>query len=95
MKKYAIKRCHLFIFQVQGLSKNKQQQSLEEYIVLEQCKDVSPEEIARLPTRRDIDFTIDILLCGVQVSQAPYKMSVGELMELKIQLQELLDKKYI
>jgi len=29
------------------------------------------------------------------VSQAPYRMSVPELRELKMQLQELLDKNYI
>eukprot|EP00253_Pinus_taeda_P030735 PITA_30735 len=57
--------------------------------------DVFPEEIPGLPPKRNIDFTIDLMPGTAPVSQEPYKMSVPELTELKIQLQELLDKNYI
>eukprot|EP00253_Pinus_taeda_P013469 PITA_13469 len=56
---------------------------------------VFPEEIPGLPPRRNIDFTIKLVPGAAPVSRAPYRMSVPELTELKIQLQELLDKDYI
>jgi len=40
----------------------------------------------------DIDFTIEIILGASPLSRAPYHMSISELTELKMQLQELLDK---
>eukprot|EP00253_Pinus_taeda_P026609 PITA_26609 len=57
--------------------------------------DVFPEEIPGLPPRRNIDFTIELVPGAAPVSRAPYRMSVPELTELKMQLQELLDKNYI
>jgi hypothetical protein len=52
-------------------------------------------EILELPSRREIDFSIDLLPGSAPISKAPYSMSLLELTELKIQLQELLDKEYI
>lgn len=66
--------------------------SLEEYPILEIYNNVFPLEIPRLPPRWGIDFTIDIIFGVVPVSKAPYTMSIPELMELEIQLQEILDK---
>lgn len=42
--------------------------------------------------KRDIDFTIKLIPGETLVSQAPYRMSIPELTELKMQLQGLLDK---
>lgn len=56
---------------------------------------VFPEEILGLPPKRDIDFTIELILRDAPVFRAPYCMSVSELTQLKMRLQELLDKKYI
>jgi hypothetical protein len=53
------------------------------------------DEIPELPPRREIDFSIDLLLGSTPISKAPYQMTLPELTELKIQLQELLDKEYI
>ena len=52
------------------------------------------EEILELPPRREIDLCIDLLPGSSLVSKTPYKMSIPELTELKIQWQELLDKEY-
>ena len=54
-----------------------------------------PDEVPRLPPKRDIDFTIDLVPGATPVSKTPYGMSTLELIELKMQLQELLEKKYI
>eukprot|EP00253_Pinus_taeda_P019990 PITA_19990 len=62
---------------------------------VQEFTDVFPEEIPGLPPRRNIDFTIELIPGVAPVSRAPYRMSTPELTELKMQLQELLDKEYI
>ena len=42
-----------------------------------------------------MDLSIEIVLGTTPTSRAPYKMDPIELKELKIQLQELLDKVFI
>ncbi len=64
-------------------------------LIVQDFADVFPEEIPGLPPRRDLDFTIELIPGAAPVSRAPYRMSVPELTELKMQLQELLEKKYI
>jgi hypothetical protein len=56
---------------------------------------VFPEEILGLPGRRDIDFSIELAPGAVSVSRTPYQMSMPELVELKLQLKEMMDKGYI
>ena len=68
---------------------------LEDYQVLQEFRDVFPDEILGLPLKRDIDFTIELVPGAALVSKAPYRMSTLEMLELKMQLQELLEKKYI
>ncbi|WVZ94516.1 LOW QUALITY PROTEIN: hypothetical protein U9M48_040397 [Paspalum notatum var. saurae] len=53
--------------------------------------DVFPEELPGIPPDRDVEFRIDLL----PVSKRPYGMAPDELKELKIQLQERLDKGFI
>ena len=68
---------------------------LEDYQVLQEFKDVFPDEILGLPPKRDIDFTIELVPGVAPMSETPYKMSTPEMLELKMQLQDLLEKKYI
>ena len=42
-----------------------------------------------------MEFTIDLAPRTIPISKAPYRMAPMELKELKIQLQELLDKGFI
>ena len=63
--------------------------------VLQEFKDVFLDEILGLPPKRDIDFTIELVPGAAPVSKAPYRMSTPEMLELKMQLQELLEKNYI
>ena len=63
--------------------------------MLQEFKDVFPDEIPGLPPSQDIDFTIELVPRAAPVSKAPYRMSTPEMLELKMQLQELLEKKYI
>ncbi|XP_028079582.1 uncharacterized protein LOC114281327 [Camellia sinensis] len=61
------------------------------------CKfpDVFPNELPGDLIDRGIEFTIMILLGTQPISKTPYRMSTSELKELKVQLQEPLDKKFI
>ena len=53
-----------------------------------------PDEIPRISLKRDINFTIDLVPRVAPVSKTPYKMSTPEMLDLNMQLQELLEKKY-
>ena len=68
---------------------------LEDFHVLQEFRDVFPDEILWLPQKRDIYFTIDLVPRAAPLSNTPYRMGTLELLELKMQLQELLEKKYI
>ena len=57
--------------------------------------DVFSEELLGLPPDRKVEFSIDLIPGTAPISQAPYRMAPKELKELKVQLQELIDKGYI
>jgi hypothetical protein len=48
-----------------------------------------------MPPDRDIEFVIELQPGTAPISKRPYRMPPNELAELKIQLQDLLDKGYI
>jgi len=53
---------------------------------------VFPDELPGLPPDRDLEFKIELLRGMALISQRPYRMPPNELAELKVQLQELLEK---
>jgi hypothetical protein len=57
--------------------------------------EVFPDDLPGLPPDREIEFTIELDPGTAPISRAPYRMAPSELMELKIQLQELLEKGFI
>jgi hypothetical protein len=67
---------------------------LEDHAVLKEFEDVF-KEVPGLPPKRDIDFSINLVLGAAPVSKTPYRMSTLELKELQIHLEELLKKGYI
>ena len=68
---------------------------LEDIPVLCEYADVFPDDLPELPLDRDIEFVIDLQPITAPISKRPYRMPPKELEELKIQLQDLLDKGYI
>eukprot|EP00253_Pinus_taeda_P032583 PITA_32583 len=89
------KGCQIYAIQV-GYADSKDKIAILNNIpVIQEFTDVFLEEIPGLPPKRNIDFTIELVLGAAPVSRAPYRMSVPELTELRMQLQELLDKNYI
>jgi hypothetical protein len=59
-------------------------ENLEDHPILREYKDLFPEEVSGLPSRRDIDFLIEITPGVVPASRTPYRMSTPKLVELKI-----------
>jgi hypothetical protein len=57
--------------------------------------DVFPEDLPDMPLDRDMEFIIEVQPGMAPISRRPYKMTPKELAELKVQLNELLDKGYI
>lgn len=68
---------------------------IENAPIVQDFGDVFPKEISGLPPNRHVEFMIDLIPGAAPVSKAPYRMAPKELEELKIQLQELLDKVYV
>ena len=54
-----------------------------------------PDELPGLPPHRDVDFDIELHPGISTISMTPHRMAPVELRELRVQLQELLDKGFI
>ena len=63
--------------------------------MVQEFRNVFPDEISGLPPKRDVDLTIELVRSKSSVSKTPYRVSTPEMLELKMQLQELLKNKYI
>ena len=51
------------------------------------------EELPALPPEKEIEFAIGVVAGSTPASITPYRMAPQDLKELKLQLQELLEKK--
>jgi hypothetical protein len=63
--------------------------SIDGLLVVREFSNVFPEDVSGLPTKREIEFFIDLVPGAGPISIAPYRMSPIELAELKKQLEEL------
>jgi hypothetical protein len=70
-------------------------QNLADILVACEFPDIFPEDLPGMPSNWDVEFIIKLQLGIAPISRRPYKMTPKELAELKVQLNELLDKGYI
>jgi hypothetical protein len=63
--------------------------------VVRDFPNVFPEDLPGMPPDREVEFVIDFLPGTAPISKRPYMMSVEELKELKKQLTELQEARYI
>ena len=63
--------------------------------VVKEFLDVFLKELPGIPLEREVDLAIEIVPGTVPGSRAPHRMAPAELKELKVQLQELLDKGFV
>ena len=90
----------LHLLQLQRVSKRTQVNFLtgvvqEEVPVVRDFPDVFLEELPGMPAHRDIEFLIELLPSTGPISKRPYRTSAKDLVEIKKQIKELLDKGYI
>ncbi|XP_016684037.1 uncharacterized protein [Gossypium hirsutum] len=89
-EKLVCKGCEAFLAYI-GVS-NSEGSSVGDIRTVKDFSDVFPDELPRLPPSREVEFGIKILPGTAPVSIAPYRMAPNELVELKAQIQELLDR---
>jgi hypothetical protein len=70
-------------------------QNLEDILVACEFSDVFLEDLPGMPPDWDVEFIIELQPGTTPISRRSYKMTPKELVELKVQLNELLDKGYI
>src|ERR1043165_5581242 len=83
------------VFMLYSSTKVKGKSKSDELPVVNEFPEVFPEDVSELPPEREVEFTIDLIPGTSPVSMAPYRMSASKLSELKKQLEELLEKKFI
>jgi hypothetical protein len=67
----------------------------EDIPVVCEFADIFLDDLLGIPTDRDIEFIIEVQPGTPPISETTYRIPPKELAELKIQLQELLDKGFI
>ncbi|XP_015970341.1 uncharacterized protein LOC107493818 [Arachis duranensis] len=70
-------------------------QNLDQILVVRDFPKVFSKDIPEFPPQREIKFAIELVPGARPVSIAPYRMAPIELAELKTQLEELLNKRFI
>ena len=88
-----IKGCEAYLAYV--IDTKKAHPSLSDIPKVSDYPDVFPKEFPGLPPQREIEFAIDVVSGATPASITPYRMALVELKELKLQLQELLEKRFI
>ena len=68
---------------------------LESVPIVREFLEVFPDDLHGIPPKREIDFIIDLLLYTLPILTPPYRMAPDELIELKAQLKDMLDKGFI
>ncbi|EOX94089.1 Uncharacterized protein TCM_003206 [Theobroma cacao] len=71
---------------------SKGEPKLEDVPIVSEFPNVFPNDLPGLPPNRELEFPIDLLPGTAPISIPPYRMAPAELKELKVQLQELVDK---
>ncbi|KAK9049844.1 hypothetical protein SSX86_031187 [Deinandra increscens subsp. villosa] len=92
-RKYIKKGCQAFLATVTDT--RVQRPVIDELPVVQEFKDVFPEDLPGMPPDRDVEFRIDLIPNAQPVARAPYRLAPPELQELNTQIQELLDKGFI
>jgi hypothetical protein len=72
-----------------------EEKSLEHIRIVCEYPDVFPEELPSMPPDRDIEFSIELLPGTTPISKRAYRMDVKDLIELKKQIEKLLEKSFI
>ena len=92
-RRFIIKGYEAFLALI--LYSKKGKVDVEKIPIVREFLDVFPKELPGIPLKREVDLSIEIVPGIAPMSRAPYRMAPVELKELKVQLQELLDKGFV
>ncbi|GAV82850.1 RVP_2 domain-containing protein [Cephalotus follicularis] len=92
--RYLEKGCEGFLAHVVDRRKEKGK-NIEEVPIVNEFPDVFPVDLVSLPPKRSMEFVIDLLPSTAPISKSPYQMVPAELRQLKLQLQDLVDKGFV
>ncbi|KAA3477102.1 DNA/RNA polymerases superfamily protein [Gossypium australe] len=87
------KRCETYLAYV--LDSKVVESKIDQVPIVKEYDDVFPEELPGLPLIREVEFVIELVPGTTPISIAPYMMASTESKELKVKLQELLDREFI
>jgi hypothetical protein len=74
---------------------DKEANPIENITIVLEFPDVFPEELPGMPPERKVEFAIKLIPGTAPISKKAYRVSEPELVELKKQIDELLEKGYI
>jgi hypothetical protein len=74
---------------------DKEANLIEDIRIVSEFPDVFPEELPGMPPEKKVEFAIELIPGTTPISKRAYRVSEPELMELKKQIDELLEKGYI
>ena len=83
---------HIYILKINKLGKEDEDQGPD---WLKEYQDIFPEELTELPPDRELVHEIDLIPGAQPIACAPYKMSPFEALELKNELNQLLEQGFI
>jgi predicted aspartyl protease len=73
----------------------KEANLIEDIRIVSKFPDVFPKELPGMPPKRKVEFAIQLIPGMTPISKRAYRVSGPELVELKKQIDELLEKGYI
>nr|GEX70039.1 putative reverse transcriptase domain-containing protein [Tanacetum cinerariifolium] len=96
-QKYLSKRCDIFLAHItMKEAKDKSEgKRLEDVPIVRDFLEVFPEDLPGIPSARQVEFQIDMVLGAAPVARVPYRLAPSEMKELAEQLQEMFDKGFI
>ena len=68
---------------------------LEDIPAVKEFPDVFPDDLPGLPPDREIDFQIELAPGTEPILRALYRMAPVELKELKVQMEEMINKRFV
>ncbi|XP_021979919.1 uncharacterized protein LOC110876044 [Helianthus annuus] len=89
---YARKQGIVYMVSVIINTKNKK---LKEIPVISEYPDIFPEDLPGLPPDREVEFRIHLVPGTAPIAKALYRLAQTEMLELKKQLDKLLEKGFI
>jgi len=90
-----LERDGIMMFSLMASLSIENEAAIDKLQVVCDFSEVFLNEIPDMPLEREVEFLIDLILGTKPVSMTPYRMSASELAELKKQLEDLLDKKFV